>query len=190
MNPSTIFTWRYCLCLLFVIVSIHASSQPYVDLIQVRGTYAFRKNNSPATPFQHLWVGSDLPIKLKEKTYLLLSPFFEKWDIDSADKANIFPTVRSIALPIGLILPFKNSNWSITIVPVIRTNGEKLFVQNTFQFGGPVFLSYERKPQQKFRFGVYMNTEFFGLFVVPLLGCDWKIDDNNYLFGLLPGRLT
>ena len=25
---------------------------------------------------------------------------------------------------------------------------------------------------------------------MPLLGTDWRIDEKNYLFGLLPGRLT
>jgi len=38
--------------------------------------------------------------------------------------------------------------------------------------------------------GVYMNSEFFGLFVMPLIGADWRIDDRNYIFGLLPGRLS
>ena len=27
-------------------------------------------------------------------------------------------------------------------------------------------------------------------YVIPLAGIDWKINNNNYLFGLLPGRLT
>ena len=166
------------------------SAQPYVDPFQIRYTYAVRNNNSAATPFTHLWAGSDLPIKLKENTYLLLSPFYDQWRIDSASKEEIYPVVRSLAFPVGLILPFKDRKWSMTIVPIFRWNGEELFGQKTFQFGGPMFLSYERKPKQKFRLGIYMNAEFFGLFVVPLFGCDWKIDDKNYLFGLLPGRLT
>lgn len=174
----------------FVLIVTDLLAQPYVDPFQVRYTYAFRNNNSPATPFTHIWAGSDLPIKLKANTYLLFNPFFDQWRIDSGDKKEVFPTVRSLAFPVGLILPFKDPKWSMTIVPVFRWNGEELFGKNTFQFGGPVFLSYERKPRQKFRIGIYMNAEFFGLFVVPLVGCDWRIDDKNYLFGLLPGRLT
>ena len=49
---------------------------------------------------------------------------------------------------------------------------------------------YAIRPKQKFRAGVYVNNEFFGLYVVPLIGTDWRIDDKNYLFGVLPGRLT
>jgi hypothetical protein len=72
----------------------------------------------------------------------------------------------------------------LTIVP--RWNGEQLFAAN-ISYGGA---AAARKPDQKFRFGVYANAEFFGLFVIPLLGCDWRIDSRNYLFGILPGRLT
>ncbi len=87
-------------------------------------------------------------------------------------------------------MPFKNTKLALAILPVIRSNGEELFAGRTFQFGGAAFLTWARKPQQKFRLGIYLNDEFFGLFVIPLVGTDWRIDEKNYLFGLLPGRLT
>lgn len=165
-------------------------AQPYVDPFQVRYTYAFRNAGSDATPFQHWWAGSDLPIKLKDRTYQLLSPYFESWNIDSADKSNVLPTVRSAAFPMGFLFPMHGSRWSMNIMPIIRTNGEKLFAQKTWQIGGVVFASYEKAPGKKIRFGAYMNSDFFGFFFMPLLGADWRIDDKNYIFGLLPGRLT
>jgi len=165
-------------------------SQPYVDPFQFRYTKGFRNDKAAATPFTHLWAGSDIPIKLKEKTYLLLSPYYEQWRIDSADKTEIFPAVQSIAFPVGLILPIGNSKWSWTIMPTIRSNGEKLFGKNTVQYGAATFATWARTAQQKFRFGVYANKEFFGWFFMPLLGTDWRIDAKNYLFGILPGRLT
>src|SRR4029079_4981641 len=88
----------------FQILVLLLAAQPYVDPFQVRYTYAFRSDgNSRGTPFTHLWAGSDLPIKIKNNTYLLLSPFYENWQIDSASVKDIQPTVHSIALPIGLI---------------------------------------------------------------------------------------
>ena len=165
-------------------------SQPYVDPIQIRYMHAFRNNNAEATPYTHLWVGSDLPIKLKENTYLLFSPLYEEWNIDSAENTEIYPVLKSFAFPVGLIMPIQNSKWSISVIPIVRWSGEKLFAENTFQFGGVALATYARLPHQKFRFGVYANSEFFGLFMVPLLGADWRIDEKNYLFGILPGRLT
>jgi hypothetical protein len=35
-----------------------------------------------------------------------------------------------------------------------------------------------------------MNSDFFGLFVMPLAGASWKFSDRDFVFGLLPGRLT
>lgn len=173
-----------------LLITVQLWSQPYVDPFQVRYMYALRNSHSPATPFTHLYAGADLPIKLKGGAILLLSPYYEQWSIDSAETKEIYPTVQSVAFPVGLIMPIHATKWTLTVIPIVRSNGEKLFADNTFQFGGVTLASFARMPQQKFRFGVYANAEFFGLFIIPLIGCDWQIDDRNYLFGVLPGRLT
>jgi hypothetical protein len=182
--PRTLFV------LLFLLNCSKGIAQPYVDPFQVRWTYGLRNGNAAATPHTHLWAGSDLPIKLKDRTYQLFSPYYESWNIDSAEKENIVPRVQSIAFPIGFILPTKNPKWTVNILPVIRWNGEKLFQKSSFQLGGAAFATRQVKPGKNLRFGVYMNSEFFGLFVMPLIGADWRIDDRNYIFGLLPGRLS
>lgn len=179
------------LILIFVISFIYSclQAQPYVDPLNIRYTYALRNDGAFATPHQHLYIGSDLPLKLKTNTYLLLSPFYERWAIDSGSKKDIVPTVQSLALPVGLIFPLKNK-WSMTLMGIVRTNGETLFGSKSLQVGSTGFASYAARPDKKFRFGLYMNSDFFGLFVMPLLGTDWRIDNKNYVFGLLPGRLT
>jgi hypothetical protein len=165
-------------------------SQPYVDPIQLRYMSALENSKPVATPFSHLWVGSDLPIKLKGGAIILLSPYFEQWSLDSAETDEIYPTVKSLVFPAGMIIPFHESKWTLTVLPFVKTNGEKLFAENTLQYGGVLLLGLQLKPQQKFRFGFYANQEFFGLYVRPLLGVDWRLNDRNYLFGVLPGRLT
>lgn len=181
---------RHSLLLLFILsLTFNLQAQPYVDPLNIRYTHAFRNDGAFATPHEHLYIGSDLPLKLKENTYLLLSPYFEQWRIDSADKKELFPKMKSLSLPVGLMLPL-NKKWSLTLMGILRTNGEKLFGDHSTQTGGTVFASYAARPDKKFRFGVYVNTEFFGFFVMPLIGTDWRIDKKNYVFGLLPGRLT
>lgn len=176
--------------LLLLLLWQPVQAQPYVDPVQIRYTYGMRNLSAAATPFTHLWVGSDLPIKLRDRTYQLFSPFFEQWNIDSAGKENIVPQVRSLAFPVGIIFPMKDTLWTVNLLPMIRWNGEEIFADKTFQFGGAAFATRQVKPGKMLRFGVYMNTEFFGFFVMPLLGADWRIDKKNYVFGLLPGRLT
>lgn len=166
------------------------SAQPYVDPLQVRYMYGLSNTSKEATLRSHIWIGSDLPIKLSGQTYLLLSPSYEEWHIDSASTDDLLPPLNSFAFPVGLIMPVGQSKWGITVLSIPRWNGEKLWKENTFQLGAAVFVSYARRPTQKFRAGLYINDEFFGLFVVPLFGVDWRLDEKNYLFGMLPGRMT
>jgi hypothetical protein len=165
-------------------------AQPYVDPLQVSVTRGFKNKQAQATPFTRLWIGSDIPIQLKKNTYLLLSPFYEHWQIDSANTPEIVPKVQGLALPVGLILPLANPKWSLTMLTTFRWAGEALFAKNTFQLGGVAFASYALQPTQKIRFGMYMNQEAFGIFIVPLFGIDWRMNSRDYLFGILPGRLS
>lgn len=184
-------TWffHYGLAGFLLLLFFLAEGQPFVDPLQIRFTHGFRNGNAAATPHTHFWVGSDLPIKLLDRTYLLFSPYYENWHIDSAGKNDVVPAAQSLAFPVGIIFPL-SQKWSLNLLPVIRWNGVEIFGDKTFQFGGAAFTTLKVKPERNLRFGVYMNSEFFGLFVVPLVGADWRINEKNYVFGLLPGRLT
>ncbi|HEX5152159.1 MAG TPA: DUF6268 family outer membrane beta-barrel protein [Parafilimonas sp.] len=176
-------------CISIILFCLHTKAQPYVDPLSIRYTHAFKGKQANATPFNHFYIGSDLPVRFKSGAILLISPFFESWNIDSAENKDFLPVVNSIVLPVGIFLPLSNK-WSMNITAIARVNGQNIDLDNAFQFGGIAFASYKRKEQQKLRLGVYVNNDFFGVFVVPLIGVDWRIDKNNYLFGLLPGRLT
>ena len=41
----------------------------------------------------------------------------------------------------------------------------------------------------KVKLGLYVNQEFFGTFVVPLVGLDWKLSDRLQIFGTLPNNM-
>lgn len=49
---------------------------------------------------------------------------------------------------------------------------------------------YKKRENLKYKLGVYYNREFFGTFILPLLGIDWNINDRTNLFGILPGNMT
>ncbi len=171
--------------ILIVLVSITFSlkAQPYVDLLSIR-----YNNGISGTLFSHLYVGSDLPIKLKNNGYIVISPFFENWNINNTVNEPI-PAVSSLALATSAILPIDKKHWSLTITAIPRINSEELSLKNSFQIGGALLAIYKKSDTFKYKFGVYVNKEFFGLFVMPLVGVDWKINQNNYVFGVLPGKL-
>jgi len=164
-------------------------AQPFLDPLSIRYTHAFEGNNPKATPFSHIYIGSDIPIRFKNGTILLLSQFYENWNIDSAGTKQYLPVVSGIAFPVGIIFPL-NAKWSLNITAIPRINSEGLQLNNGFQIGCLTFASYKIKERQKLRLGIYINNDFFGVFVIPLVGIDWRINSNDYLFGLLPGRLS
>lgn len=174
-----------------IIFSLQLIAQPYVDPLNIRYTKAFESKSPSGTPFQYLYVGSDMPLRLNSGKLIVISPNFESWNIDSSGNKTFLPTVSSIALPVIAQLPLAKDKWTIQIGVIPRYNSENLKLSgNAFQIGGIVVANYIKKPTLKYRFGVYMNKEFFGTFIIPLAGIDWKINDRNYLFGLLPGRLS
>jgi hypothetical protein len=172
------------------IIAIKSFSQPYVDPFHLRYTHAFKGNSGGATPFNHLIIAPDLPIKLKHNALFVVSPVYEKWDIDSASQKSYLPQVSSTALALSGVIPLDKNHWLLTVSAIPRINSEALNTDNSFQFGGVLLATYKNQETLKYKFGVYVNREFFGIFVMPLGGIDWRINSNNNLFGILPGRLT
>ena len=176
------------LLILACIIVISARAQPYVDPLNIRYTGSLLNNN--ALRFSHLYIGSDLPFKLNNNKLIVFSPFYEQWNIDSTYNKNYLPMVNSIAMAMSAIIPLNKNSWALTATAIPRFNSEALQLQNSFQIGGVLLATYKKQSNLKYKFGVYVNNEFFGLFVMPLAGIDWKINNKDYLFGVLPGRLT
>ena len=178
--------------LLFVLacmVVVHIKAQPYVDLLNTRFTSSLFSNKS-ATTFTHLYVGSDVPVRLKKNKLIVFSPFYDQWNIDSGGNKQYQPVVSSIVAPVSVIVPLYKERWTLTATAIPRFNSEGLRMQNSLQVGGVLLGTYKKSNSLTYKLGVYVNSEFFGLFVIPLAGIDWRINDKNYLFGVLPGRLT
>lgn len=59
-----------------------------------------------------------------------------------------------------------------------------------YQYGGLVLFTDKKSDIFQLKYGLYVNTEFFGPFVIPLLGMDWKYSESVRIFGVLPASLT
>jgi Domain of unknown function (DUF6268) len=181
---------KYFLFVVLVFFAQNIFAQPFVDPLNIRYTNAFHNKSKSATPFTHLYIGSDLPIKLKDNSYVVFSPFYESWNIDSSSNKKFLPVANSVALAVSAIIPFDPDQWTLTVTVIPRVNGEELMMDNSFQLGGALLANFKKNEHIKLKFGVYVNDEFFGIFVMPLAGIEWKINEKSNLFGLLPGRLT
>lgn len=162
---------RNILFMLACKVVVNTKAQPHVDLLNTRYTSSLF-NNKNTTRFSHLYVSSDIPLKLKKNKLIVLSPFFDQSNIDSMDNKNYPPVATSMAMAVSAIIPLKNIRWSFTATASPRFNSESLNLHNSFQMGGVLLFTYNKSAHLKYKMGVYVNSEFFGLFVMPLAGID------------------
>jgi hypothetical protein len=182
---------KYCLIIL-LLNSTELFSQPYIDLLNIR------YNNSPASltdpvsgkhTLEYLNVSTNIPIMFRNSSLIIMaSPFFDNWKIQSTYTNPGDKNFYSIALPVTFVLKI-NDKWTALPTVIIRNNDNKVGLDN-IQKGGALIFQKKENDNLSYRFGIYMNDEFFGFFVVPVAGIQWKINDRSDLFGLLPGSIT
>lgn len=176
-----------------ILLSQKTSAQPFLDIVNLKYSTSpdagvINQNNNRVT-VQYLGVGTNLPVQFKnKKDAIIFSPFFEKWSvlISNANRQHYY----SIALPVTLSKTIPNSHWSFLITGIARLNDSSINKKTEMQAGGALVVNYKRNKNLTWKLGLYVNNELFGLFVMPLVGIDWRINEKNNLFGLLPGNLT
>ena len=185
--------FRNAFMLLLVMYAPQLRAQPYLDVAAFRYQYspdagAYRRGYTP-NHFSFGTAGLNIPIVFKDSSILLLGPSIEQWDITTPLTPDV-PVLKGIALPLTAVKPFSKT-WTGTFIFIPRWNGSEHFgFKERLQTGGAVLLTYKKRTNLKYKFGLYYNREFFGNFFVPLAGIEWKINNRLQLFGVLPGSLV
>jgi hypothetical protein len=202
---------RLLLILNFLLISVVALSQPFIDLLNIQyAQTSISKLYKGKDEFKvnHEWksYAFNAPIKLNEKKLLLISPEinnkkYQQTDSTYTTQQNGSTTIAaysrfhahyiSYALPITLIHKFENDN-SLSATFVYRQNKvfENSFGWTTDQLGGAVLYTKTYSNKFKLKGGLYYNREFWGNYIMPLLGFEWKASKNIYCWGLLPNSTT
>jgi hypothetical protein len=176
------------------VLSNNVCAQPYLDIISVKYSVSpdagLLNRNHVQNNFKLLNAAFNIPILLKkDSSIIMFGPFAERWKIKTGNSNEIISDYYSLGLPVYFIKPV-NRKWSISIAAIVRSNGHyaSLF-QNKLQIGGLFLNSFKKSENLTWKIGLYYNKEFFGNFIMPLAGIDWKIDKKNSLFGVLPGNM-
>jgi Domain of unknown function (DUF6268) len=170
-------------------------AQPYIDLVNagyLNSPHIGRvgKNKNP-TRLDYFNISTTLPFQFNNKQdALILRPFFEKWTSRVASVNNFSDFHYGLALPLTLLISVPHSKWTLLTTAIVRMNDAEINRRGQWQYGGALMIAKQVSKDLAFKLGIYLNSEFFGLFVVPLLGMDWRISDRANLFGLLPASLT
>lgn len=74
-------------------------------------------------------------------------------------------------------------------IPSLSSDMEEI-TSRDLQWGAVFLFTKVSNPKFTWKYGLYVNTEYLGLFVVPLIGWDWKIGEKWRMFGVLPRAMT
>jgi hypothetical protein len=189
------FSLLYWITISFLFLNTGAMSQPYIDLVSMRYVASPAKTPNTkdqiATPLNYFNFSVTAPILFNQKkNAIILNPYFERWQT-STDSPQVFHNFHyGLVLPVSLVTPISHSNWSLLTMGIVRMNDAVINKSGEWQFGGALIASYKKSAKLIYKLGVYVNGDFFGLFVMPLVGIDWQINDKENLFGVLPAQLT
>ncbi|MBK7854343.1 MAG: hypothetical protein IPJ79_05050 [Bacteroidetes bacterium] len=183
-------------CTFFLLwFNVKSKAQPFIDVVNF-SLYKSRPTNFFSSDDNSFYsnsfsINSTLPLKLDSNNLISLNPFVDSHRYQL--KTNRGSTrYTSIGIPIFFIHQWKNTHWktSAGFVGRMNKNDDKDETKNIYQYGGVLLNTFWKKESIKFKFGVYLNTEFYGLYVTPLLGLDWRVNKKLNVFGVLPSNMN
>ncbi|NNF01735.1 MAG: hypothetical protein HKN22_03550 [Bacteroidia bacterium] len=180
------------LCFFFCLPSF-LSAQPYIDILSAHYVNSpqsglFRQNET-AVSFDRIGINASAPIKIKSH-YLIFYPGYEEQKLQYESQSS--STVQSFYLPTAFVFQWKDQSWKTAITYIARVNGNlngSSDYSKYFQNGAAILFINKKSDDLKLKYGAYINDEFFGIFVLPLFGLDWNINDKWQIFGTLPREM-
>jgi hypothetical protein len=165
-------TFSCCLC-----------GQEYFDLAKI--SYATTPNNrfddgQAGSTIEELGLQINLPIVLNEKSVLIagLTGYRVATGIDPSinGKTRLF----AAGVSVGLNQTYSDT-WSATYMVLPKFSSDfSNSLATGFQLGLLTLINKKRSARFKYTFGVYTNTEQYGLLIVPLLGGYYQSADERF----------
>lgn len=163
---------KYVLFGLFSCIFFQGFSQNYFDIVNLAYTNTpqndFEISNAQST-VEELALELNFPILINEKTILLTGLFANKTKVKL--DANIpSSNLKVLGLNFGINKSFSDK-WSTTFMVFTKIASDKIKLSSdNFQFAILSLFTNTKRNDLKYRYGVYANTEKYGLIIVPIFG--------------------
>ncbi len=178
-----------------------AFAQPNIDIVSFSSqhffsTYSDSSKNGMYT--QDNFLSIFLPIKFGKghvfmvrlnAEQLIVSRTLGQGNAPFAAPPQLNYSLYSLSMPIGLQLQSKNEKWKFmgTVIPKLNSDF-KDNLNYDMQVGGIGLVTRVFNPKLQVRLGAYYNSEYWGTFILPLVGVDWKASDKFRMYGTLPSN--
>jgi len=163
---------KFILSIVFCFFFLFIHSQNYLDLVNLSYTNTPNntfENSDSKTTIEEFALELNFPIKLNDKTVLLTSFYGNKTNLQ-LDFNTLNESLNVMGLGLGINKTF-NEKWSGTFIVFTKLAADKLsFSGDNMQLGFLALITKKRREDLKYKFGVYANTENYGLLVVPIFG--------------------
>ena len=173
---------KHKLSLLFVFICLTGQTQNYFDLANVSYTNTTTNNfkiSDASTSVEEFTLELTFPIPINDKTILLTGFYGNKTSL-SLDANAPGTSLNQLRLNIGLNKTF-NDKWSATFMLLPKIVSDKVsFSKDNLQLGFFFLFTKKKHDNLKYKYGLYLNSEEFGLMVVPILGLYYRSPNQKF----------
>ena len=163
---------KYVLFGLFSCIFFQGFSQDYFDIVNLKYT------NTPPNDFEvskaqttveELALEFNFPILINEKTIILTGLFANKTKV-KLDANMPSSNLNVLGLNFGVNKSFSDK-WSATFMVFTKIASDKIKLSNdNLQLGVLSLFTNKKRYDLKYRYGLYANTEKYGVIIVPIIG--------------------
>jgi len=183
---------KIIICLVVCCCCNTSSAQPYLDLVSTSaqwtpnpGVYG---SDEGANVLKKRNINVNAPVVVRDSSLIVIGGSLDFWKVGVmyVDTVNL----NGITASATFVKPLtKKVSSALSILA--RWNGSQWFdFHKSNQVGGALLVTFKQNINFKYRVGLYYNKEFFGSFLMPLGGIEWKINSQNIIYGVLPGNMT
>jgi len=173
---------KYSLCILFTCFFSIIQAQNYLDIVNISYTNTSSnefENSNAQTHVEERALKLTFPIVMNEKTALLTGFYGNKTSL-KLDANSPVTDLNVLSLNLGVNQVF-NTKWSGTFMLIPRIASDKIgFDAKDLQLGALALFTNTKRKSLKYKYGIYANTENYGLILVPIIGLYYLSESEKF----------
>jgi len=175
------------------IICDDAAGQSYFEVFNLNYNYSpdnSYKHAQAALTIKDMNINLKAPVLMKNGDALMFGAGGNRLLLENNTDTIQNLTLSSANLQLGYNLKF-GERWQALVVFLPKISSDFMDISNEdMQYGGILLFTCTKSDKYKYKFGMYYNQEFWGPFIVPLLGFDWQPNEKWEIFGSLPISAT
>jgi hypothetical protein len=176
----------YLIVLPFLFISICSNGQSYHNALAFGYQHAPSSKSLNTGELAKWYLQASIPIKLKNGNYLLFNPDIHKQEFNFENQKRLTSYKTGMS---ATYLKLGEKRNTIGILNFSNNFEAGHFSGHPIQIGAGVLFTKKKSANLRWKYGLYVNTEYFSLLIVPLFGLDYKINSKHRLFGILPQNM-